>query len=118
MSRKVCLHQDLITLVPPKKLAKRKKADEVKPVSGLDIEALLLRGGASQTSEPSQSKRQKLEIQIGLHDPSRDFKQLIDNEEYSWKQGAFYPSLTYKSFQGNGESDQNRNHKLLCGFIV
>jgi hypothetical protein len=95
-----------MTLVPPKKLAKRKKVDEVKPVSGLDIEALLLRGSASQTSESSQSKRQKLEIQIGLADPAKDFKHLIDNEEYSWKPGASYLSPAYKSFQGNGDGDQ------------
>jgi ATP-dependent DNA helicase 2 subunit 2 len=78
----------IIDLVPPKKLAKRKKVDEIKPVSGLDIEALLLRGrGGTDTAESSQSKRQKLEIQIGQDDPAKDFKKLIDNEENSWKPG-------------------------------
>ena len=90
MSKKVAIPSftKILILVPPRKLAKRKKEDEVKPISGLDIEALLLRGGAGDSSQPSQSKRQKLDDQIAMNDPVRDFKKLIDNDEISWKLGA------------------------------
>lgn len=60
--------------------------DEVKPVSGLDIEALLLRGGGDD-SQP-EPKRAKLHGKIGTDDPAKDFKELIDNEENSWKPGT------------------------------
>lgn len=88
--------------VPPRTLAKRKKVDEVKPVSGLDIEALLRKGGAGK-SESSPSKRRKLEGSIGSDDPAKDFKQLIDNEENSWKSGQCLLSVAYASFQRNGD---------------
>ena len=78
-----------LMIVPPRKLAKRKKVDEIKPVSGLDIEALLLKGGGGgDSSEKSREpKRLKLEGRIGTTDPAKDFKNLIDNEENSWKPG-------------------------------
>jgi len=73
-------------VVPPRKLAKRKKIDEVQPISGLDIEALLLKGKeAEEASE--RAKRQKIQVEIGLENPSEDFKRLIENEENSWKPG-------------------------------
>jgi hypothetical protein len=73
-------------VVPPRKLAKRKKIDEVQPISGLDIEALLLEG--KEADEAAQkAKRQKVEVEIGLENPSKDFKRLIENEENSWKAG-------------------------------
>ena len=75
-------------VVPPRKLAKRKKIDEIKPVSGLDIEALLLKGGGGESSsQPREPKRLKLEGRIGTLDPAKDFKNLIDDEENSWKPG-------------------------------
>jgi hypothetical protein len=74
-----------LTLVPPRKLAKRKKDDEIKPISGLDIEALLLQGGGK--SKAPEPKRLKLEGRIGVNDPAKDFKKLIDDEEVSWKPG-------------------------------
>lgn len=77
--------------VPPRKLAKRKKVDEVKPISGLDIEALLLKGKEADEAE-GRAKRQKVEI--GLEDPSRDFKRMIENEEISWKPGPPYLAPT------------------------
>jgi hypothetical protein len=76
--------------VPPRKLAKRKKVDEVKPISGLDIDALLLKGKEADEAE-GRAKRQKIEVEIGLEDPSKDFKRLIDNEENSWKPGQLKP---------------------------
>jgi hypothetical protein len=72
-------------LVPPRKLAKRKKEDEIKPISGLDIESILSRGGGS--SQRSEPKRIKLEGRIGSDDPAKDFKKLIDDEENSWSPG-------------------------------
>ena len=81
-----------LTVVPPRKLAKRKKIDEVKPISGLDIEALLLKGMEAEETE-KQVKRQKVEVKIGLEDPSKDFKRLIDNEENSWKPGQYPVSV-------------------------
>jgi ATP-dependent DNA helicase 2 subunit 2 len=83
MLRKVSEPGRLIA-VPPKKLAKRKRGEEVKPVSGLDIEALLLKG----LGVPSEPKKQKLAGQIGLDDPSNDFKWLIDDEENHWQPGT------------------------------
>ena len=74
-------------IVPPKKLAKRKREDEIRPISGLDVEALLLQGGESRKSEQS-TKRVKAEVEIGLDDPVKDFKKLIDNEENSWRPGT------------------------------
>jgi hypothetical protein len=78
-----------LLLVPPRKLAKRKKVDEVTPVSGLDIEALLLKGGGDTSSQQKGTKRVKIEGRIGTQDPAKDFKTLIDNEENSWKPGIF-----------------------------
>lgn len=79
-------------IVPPRKLAKRRKEDEIKPISGLDVEALLLKGGGD-TEEPSQ-KKPKLGGRIGTDDPAKDFKELIDDDENSWKSGfqCFYGS--------------------------
>ena len=97
-----------LTIVPPRSLAKRKKVDEVKPVSGLDIEALLLRGKTSgESSAPPESKRQKLTGEIGFDDPAKDFKKLIDNEENSWKPGSSQSNKCYLlySLQRNGEND-------------
>jgi hypothetical protein len=66
-------------------LAKRKKEEEIKPISGLDIESILSRGGeSSQRSEP---KRLKLEGRIGSDNPAKDFKKLIDDEENSFSSG-------------------------------
>jgi hypothetical protein len=76
--------------VPPKKLAKRKRVDDIKPVSGLDIEAILAKGASS-----SENKRPRLEGKIGSEDPAKDFKTLIENEENSWKNG---PSSTPPRF--------------------
>jgi hypothetical protein len=61
-------------------------------VSGLDIEALLLRGGGEE-SQP-KTKRLKLHGRIGHDDPAKDFKQLIDNEENSWKPGMHISIVT------------------------
>jgi hypothetical protein len=97
-----------LTIVPPRSLAKRKKIDEVKPVSGLDIEGLLLRGKTSaENSAPPESKRQKLTGEIGFDDPAKDFKKLIDNEENSWKPGSLPSNKCYLSYslQRNGESN-------------
>lgn len=58
--------------------------DEIKPVSGLDIEAILARGGSSAQA----NKRPRFEGKIGWADPAKDFKSLIDNEENSWKTGS------------------------------
>ena len=58
--------------------------DELKPVSGLDIEAILARGGSSSQA----NKRPRLEGKIGSEDPAKDFKALIDDEENSWKTGS------------------------------
>jgi len=88
-----------LILVPPKKLAKRKKEDEVKPISGLDIEALLARGGESASAGVSQSKRLKLDGHIDREDPAKDFKRLIDNEENSWKSGNPSISALIKVFK-------------------
>jgi len=83
-------NSNVIYIVPPKKLAKRKRIDDVKPVSGLDIEALLSRGGSGEASEStSGTKRQKLEGKIGVDDPAKDFKRLIENEETSLNPGFF-----------------------------
>lgn len=107
---------NILIEVPPKTLAKRKKIEEVKPVSGLDIEALLAKGKAAETSP---SKRQKVEVRIGLDDPAKDFKKLIDNEENSWKPGPFLISReTYISLQGNGECYQEYCFQILCRFII
>ena len=75
--------------------------DEVKPVSGLDIEALLLKGGAGKDSQ-SQEKRRKIDSRIGTDDPAKDFKKLIDDEANSWKSGSTPFYLPYGSFHGNG----------------
>jgi hypothetical protein len=56
--------------------------DDIKPVSGLDIEAILAKGASS-----SENKRPRLEGKIGSEDPTKDFKSLIENEENSWKNG-------------------------------
>jgi ATP-dependent DNA helicase 2 subunit 2 len=78
------VHCSVLMVVPPRKLAKRKKIDEVKPISGLDIEALLLKGKEAEEAG-ERAKRQKVEI--GLDNPSEDFKRLIENEENSWRPG-------------------------------
>ena len=65
--------------------------DEIKPVSGLDIEAILARGASA-----SETKRPRLEGKIGSEDPVKDFKSLIDNEENSWKSGP--PPIFLVSF--------------------
>ena len=57
----------------------------------MDIEALLRIGGGDALPEP---KRPKLIGQIGQDDPAKDFKQLIDNEENSWKPGTSLTAST------------------------
>jgi len=56
----------------------------------LDIDALLLKGKEADEAE-ARAKRQKIEVEIGLDDPSKDFKRMIDNEENSWKPGPPTP---------------------------
>ena len=63
-------------------MAKRKKVDEIKPISGLDIEALLAKG---VTGDRELAKKPKLVGRIGTDDPANDFKKLIDDEENDWK---------------------------------
>lgn len=101
--------------VPPRKLAKRKKVDEVKPISGLDIEALLLKGKEADEAE-GRAKRQKVEI--GLEDPSQDFKRMIENEEISWKPGYLAPASLNESVQRNGTSNQRRCLEVVCRSII
>ena len=102
--KKVHLLQNSLISVPPKKLAKRKKEDEVRPVSGLDIEALLLQGGSGRTAieEGSVKKRPKLDLQISLDDPVKDFKRLIDDDETSFQPGIQHVAFTNGSFQEDG----------------
>ena len=80
-----------LTIVPPKKLAKRKRENEVKPISGLDIEALLLRGSNDTTAKAPEPKKPKIVGQIGHNDPAKDFKKLMEDEENSWEPGILLP---------------------------
>jgi hypothetical protein len=64
--------------------------DEIKPVSGLDIEAILARGASSSQA----TKRPRLEGKIGSEDPAKDFKALIEDEENSWNTGLRPPFLS------------------------
>ena len=47
-------------------------------------------------------------MKIGLDDPAKNFKKLIDNEENSWKPGFPIPPLYISdlcSVQGDGDGD-------------
>jgi Ku C terminal domain like len=63
----------------------------------LDIEALLLRGGGNDSQR--EPKRAKLHGKIGTEDPAKDFKELIDNEENSWKPGSSLMTKLMKVFK-------------------
>lgn len=100
--------------MPPKKLAKRKRENEVKPISGLDIEALLLRGTEDTPAQAPEAKKARLVGQIGHNDPAKDFKRLMEDDQNSWGSGLiFLISLLMISFQGDGKCDSRCHYQVL-----